>query len=204
MKRFCRITALCLLCAGPLSRAQDASTAAAVASRQEAEENYNTLKGHVDDLIAAQESQAKEILALRKEIAELRVQISQPSSNYASAEALKRVADAVEQLAKKSEADKALILETIHAAATAPIAHGAAPKPLPADHGAAGANADQSGFYYTIKKDDSLGLIVQGYRDQGIKVTVKEIEDANPNVNPAKLIVGRKIFIPAKEPATKP
>jgi TolA-binding protein len=204
MKSFCRITALCLLCAAPLSRAQDAATAAAAATRQEAEENYNTLKGHVDDLIAAQEAQAKEILSLRKEIAELRVQISQPSSNYASAEALKRLADAVEELDKQRKADMALIMETIHAAAAAPISHGGTPKPPPADHGTPGVNADQSGFYYIVKKDDSIGLIAQGYRDQGIKVTSKEIEDANPNINPAKLRVGMKIFIPAKEPAAKP
>jgi len=177
-------------------RAQDATTAAAVATRQEAEENYNTLKGHVDDLIAAQEAQAKQIQALRKEIEELRLQLSKPSSNYASAEALKQLAEAVAEMEKKREADKDLILKEIKAAAE-PAAH-AGTKPPTGDHPAPpGPAAEQNGFYYTIKKDDSISIIAQGYRDQGIKVSSKEIADANPNVNPAKLKVGTRLFIPA-------
>jgi TolA-binding protein len=205
MKRFFTFSALCLLCAAPVLRAQDASTAAAVATRQEAEENYNTLKGHVDDLIAAQETQAKQIMALRKEIEELRLQMSQPSSNYASAEALKRLADAVTEMDKKREADKDLILKEIQAAAGTPALHSGS-KPPSADHPtSATPPADQNGFYYTIKKDDSIGAIAQAYRDQGVKITSKEIADANPTVNPAKLHVGAKIFIPAgKPPPGKP
>ncbi len=53
-------------------------------------------------------------------------------------------------------------------------------------------------FITRSKKDDTLSLIAQAYREQqGIKVTTKQIADANPNVNPAKLHVGMKIFIPA-------
>lgn len=203
MKRFFAISGFCLLSAASPLCAQDAATAAAIASRQEAAENYNTLKGHVDDLIAAQETQAKEILALRKEIAELRLQISQPSSNYASAEALKRLSDVVAELDKTRIADNEKIIAAIKAAAEPP-SHGNPPKPPPPDHGAPVANGDQTGFYYTIKKDDSIGAIAQGYRDQGVKVTSKQIEDANPTVNPAKLVVGKKLFIPAKEPSAKP
>jgi Skp family chaperone for outer membrane proteins len=206
MKRICFFSAVCLLSLAPLARAQDAATAAAVASRQEAEENYNTLKGHVDDLVAARDDQAKQIQSLRKDIEDLRLQMSKPSGNYASQDDLKHLAAAVQDLDKKREADKELILkdmEKLGQAVAAPIPttpHGNS-HPVVADPGTSAgpvSHDDQNGFYYTIKKDDTLSLIAQAYREQqGIKVTTKQIQEANPNVNPAKLKVGMKIFIPA-------
>jgi len=203
MKRIYYFSAICLLSLAPLARAQDQTlSASAMASRQEAEENYNTLKGHVEDMLAAQADQAKQIQSLRKEIEELRLQINKPSANYAGTDDLKQLATAVQEIDKKREADKELILkemEKIGQAVSAPMSH-STPRPVPADPVSNSGNppADQNGFYYTIQKNDSLSLIAQAYREQqGLKVTGKQIADANPNVNPAKLHVGTKIFIPA-------
>ncbi len=202
MKRICFFSAVCLLSLTPLSRAQDPSNAAAIASRQEAEENYNTLKGHVEDMLAAQADQAKQIQSLRKEIEDLRLEMNKPSGNYATTDDLKQLANTVQEMDKKREADKDLILkemEKLGQAVSAPI-----PRPsqrtVPVDPVSNPGNppGDQSGFYYTIQRNDSLSLIAQAYREQqGLKVTSKQIADANPNVNPAKLKVGTKIFIPA-------
>jgi TolA-binding protein len=203
MKRIYCFSVVCLLGLAPLLRAQDSTgSAAAVASREEAQENYNTLKGHVEDMLAAQADQAKQIQSLRKEIEELRLQMSKPSSDYATAEDLKQLASAVQELDKKREADKELILkemEKLGQAVSAPIGHSTS-KPLPMDPVSNSGNppGDQNGFYYTIQKNDSLSLIAQAYREQqGLKVTGTQIAAANPNVNPAKLHVGAKIFIPA-------
>ena len=57
-------------------------------------------------------------------------------------------------------------------------------------------NANQQGYYYTVKAGDSLSLIVKGYRDSGVKVTRQQILDANPNLKPDLMIKGAKIFIP--------
>ena len=38
---------------------------------------------------------------------------------------------------------------------------------------------------------------MQAYREKNIKVTVKQIENANPGLKPERLKVGQKIFIPA-------
>jgi LysM repeat protein len=185
----------------PLLRAQDAapSAAAAEASREEAAENYNTLKGHVDDLLAAQADQIKQIQELKKEIEDLREQMAKPTGNYASPDDLQKVTQAVQDLDKKREADKALILEQMDKLAklvSEPVSHGTS-RPIVADPTPA-ANPDQNGLYYTVKKDDTLSLIAQAYREQqGLKISVKQIEEANPNVNPARLHVGMKIFIPA-------
>ncbi|MDB6021739.1 MAG: LysM protein [Pedosphaera sp.] len=199
MKRFFAI--LCLFTAAPLLPAQDGTgNAAAIASRQEAEENYNTLKGHVDDLIAAQTDLQKRLQSLTKEINELRQEMSKPAGNYASQEDLKALTQAIQEIDKKREADKELILkemEKLGNAVSAPTPSRGSSKPPAANTGSSTANADQTGFYYVIRKDDSLSLIAQAYREQGIKVSTHQIQDANPNVNPAKLIVGTKIFIPA-------
>jgi len=213
MKRICRISVLGLLAFAPLLRAQDTplpvpdaantNSAAAVASRQEAEENYNTLKGHVEDLLAAQADQAKQIQALKKDLDDLRLQLTRPSGNYASQDDLKALNDAIQELDKKREADKKLILEEIKGAVEPTTPHPTSHPPAASPNAGGGAvNSDQNGFYYTIKKDDTLGLIAQAYREQGVKVTTKQIEDANPNLNPAKLHVGVKIFIPAPKGAS--
>lgn len=198
MKRIFCLSAICLLAAAPLLPAQDAATAAAAASKQEAEENYNTLKGHVDDLIAAQTDLQKKILALEKDVADLRAELNKSSPNYASADDLKALTQAVQELDKKREADKKLILEEMEKigksmSGTAP-AHTNKPR---VDAGGSATGGDETGYYYTIKKDDSLSLIAQAFREQGLKVTTQQILDANPNLNPNKLVVGKKIFIPA-------
>ena len=47
-----------------------------------------------------------------------------------------------------------------------------------------------------MQPGDSLGAIAKAYRDQGVKVTTKDILNANPGLDPTKLYVGKKIFIP--------
>lgn len=214
MKRILCFSALCLLPLTPTLRAQDAGSpnaAAAIASRQEAEENYNSLKGHIEDILAAQAAQAKEIQQLRRDIDDLRQQVSKPTGNYASQDDLKQLADSVQEIDKKRAADKELILKEMeklghivaeplpthgsrHAADVSDTATTSTPTPA----------ADQEGYYYIIKKNDTLSMVAQAYREQGIKVTSTQIAEANPNVNPAKLRVGQKIFIPAGKGSKAP
>jgi LysM repeat protein len=202
MKRFFFITTACFLMAAPLARSQDAAAAAAAANRQEAEENYNILKGHVDDLLAAQADQDKQIQALRKEIEDLRQQISKPTGNYASADDLKQLAQAVQDLDKKREADKDLILKEMEKLGRVV----SEPDPRTGSHRntetpstvSDAPDSNREGYYYVVKRDDTLSLIAQAYREQGVKVTTSQILEANPKLNPAKLRVGMKVFIPGK------
>jgi LysM repeat protein len=205
MKRFFLITTACFFMAAPLARSQDAAAAAAAANRQEAEENYNILKGHVDDLIAAQADQGKQIQELKREIEDLRQQISKPTGNYASADDLKQLAQAVQDLDKKRETDKDLILKEMeklgHIVSETPAPHAGSHHNAEAatSTSTASPGGEKEGFYYVVKKDDTLSLIAQAYREQGVKVTTAQILEANPNLNPAKLHVNMKIFIPGKQ-----
>jgi len=201
MKRIFCLTVM-LLFAAPMLRGQGSPSAAEIASRQEAEENYKTLRGHVDDLIAAQAEQAKRLQSLAKDIADLRDQAAKPTGNFASQDDLKRLADTIQEIDKKREADKELILHEIsklgktiattssHASVKTPVID---KDPVPTTN----PTDNQTGYTYVIKKGDTYSVISQAYRDQGIKVSTEQIEKANPGVDPSRLRIGQKIFIPA-------
>src|SRR5271165_1884039 len=111
MKRICRFTAFCLIAFAPLLRAQELNPTTLPPSREEAAENYAALKGHVDDLIAAQADQLKQIQELKKELEDLRQEMAKPNGSYARQEDLKQLADAVRELDKKRAADNEAILK---------------------------------------------------------------------------------------------
>ena len=208
MKRILCFSFLSLLITAPLVRGQD-SAAAAIASRQEAEENYKSLKGHVDDLIAAQADQERKLQALAREVAALREQLNKPAvnNNYATQDDIKRLADAITELDQKRKADNEKMLNDISRqiamlsklppppppphndkpAVSEPITATGSPKP------------NEEGYTYEVKPDDNFSKIAAAYREQGVKVTWQQIAKANPTADSSKLKVGQKLFIPASK-----
>ena len=213
MKRIFSCSLLSLLIAAPLLRGQDSSAVAAAASRQEAQENYNTLKGHVDDLLAAQADQERKIQALAKEIADLREQMGKPTANnYATRDDLKTLADAIKDVDAKRVADNEKMLNEIsRQIARLGKASAQLPPPRSVDHSVdrtvaadpgTGPKTSDEGFWYEIKPNDTFSKVAAAYREQGVKVTSDQIAKANPGVDSAKLKVGQKIFVPAPKGAT--
>jgi LysM repeat protein len=177
------------------ARAQDAETA----------ERLNKVEGYVQDLQATQLDQKKHIEALEKEVADLRDKLNQPgANNYAGAEDLQKLAAQVQELAKKQQADNDLILKEIEKlgkAGGSTASHKSPPTgaaTTPADNPTP-ASGPQKGFYYEIKSGNTLSAIAKAYCDEGHKVTVKQILDANPGLDAKNLVVGKKIFIPAPQ-----
>jgi len=211
MKRISWLAIICMLCATAVVRAQTPPTS------QEVEEDLKRLKAAVDDYHDAQDAQNKTIAAMRKEIADLREQMSKPTGNYASQEDLKRLADAVTEIDKKREADRELILKrisdlgkTLTATPLPPVrppkntkqpnsettnSSGTSSGTASAGHG------DETGYEYVVKGGDTLSIIAQAYREKGVKVTAEQIAKANPKVNPSRMSVGTKLWIP--EPKAK-
>jgi LysM repeat protein len=183
------------------------TTVAARAQDAEVTERLNKVEGYVQDLLAAQTAQNKRIEALEKEIADLRDKLNQPgANNYAGADDLQKLAGQVQELAKKQQADNDLIVKEIEKLGK--ISGGSTsshrlPPNVPTTtttstgNSTPGANVPQKGYDYTIHSGDTLSAIAKAYSDQGHKVTVKQILDANPGLDPKNLIVGKKIFIPA-------
>jgi LysM repeat protein len=169
------------------------------------QQQLDKLSGQIQDLLETQAQQGKRIDALEKEIGDLGDKVNVPPvSDSASREDLKKLAEQVQEIDQKRQDDRDLILKEIDklgkAAAIAPVpSHkiSSPPKP-PADDAGTGAAGPKSGYYYTIKEGDTLGLIAKAYRDsdQHVKVTKAQIIAANPGLDPNKLYVGKKIFIP--------
>jgi LysM repeat protein len=174
-------------------RAQDAETT----------ERLNKAEGYIQDLLKAREAQDKQMAALEKEIADLRDKLNQPgANNYASAEDLQKLAGQVQELAKKQQADNDQVVKTLDKLAKmsggSTVGRKSPPSvPTTPPDNPTSAGGAQKGFYYEIKSGNTLSAIAKEYSDEGHKVTVKQILDANPGLDPKNLIVGKKIFIPA-------
>jgi LysM repeat protein len=184
------------------------SLAAARAQDDATQQQINELNGRIQNLTDSQTVQAKRITALEKEIGELRDKSSQPgTTDTANADDLKKLADQVQEIDKKRQADRVLILKEIeklgkvggspassHKAPPA-VSTTATENPVPAITG------PQKGYEYKVAEHDTLSIIAKAYRDQGIKVTSDQILKANPGLDPKSLKVGQKIFIP--DPSAK-
>jgi nucleoid-associated protein YgaU len=199
MKRISLLLTALLLCGISKVQADDAAT----------EERLNQLSGKIEDLIASQETQRKQLADLRREIESLREQASKPTGNFAAQEDLKRVADVVKEVDRKRLEDYEKIRTTIKDLGATLAAQPQRTKK--SDSGTMEiAQADkhpksekteksEKGFEYTIKSGDTLSGIVAAYREQNIKVTKDQIIAANPGLVPEKMKLGQKIWIPAPQ-----
>jgi LysM repeat protein len=185
-----------------LARAQDAAT----------QQQIDQLNGKLQDLIDAQAAQGKRLDALEKQIGDLTDKLNQPAANdYASQDDLKKLADQVQEIEKKRQADNDLVLKQFEKLAkiSGDTKHKLPPSvPKPAEDGStpgtatpAGTSVPQKGYDYAIVSGDTLSAIAKAYRAQGVKVTTDQILKANPGLDATKLYVGQKIFIP--DPAAK-
>ena len=213
MKRLSFLLITISFCAMPCLRAQDART----------EERLNKLSGQIEDLIAGQEAQRKRITDLAREIESLRDKQGQPNTSYASQEDLRRLAKSLEEVDRKRVEDykkiEAKILELGKLLTQTPgSGSGGSKKPSSQaakdNSSSEKSNTDKSntdkpaaaekGFEYVIKSGDTISAIIQAYKEQNIKVTEKQIMQANPGLVPEKMKVGQKIFIPAPQQSVTP
>jgi len=91
------------------------SVAAARAQDDATQQQINKLGGQLQDALDAQAVQARRITALEKEISELRDKANQPAAaaDNATAKDLKKLAGQVQEIDRKRQADRELILKEI-------------------------------------------------------------------------------------------
>ncbi len=193
MKRIAFACLLCSLAATSTLRAQDAA----------AEERYNKLNGAIEDLIASQKAQQKQLNELAREISNLREQASKPNASYATEEDVKRLAEALKEVDRKRIEDAEKIHnELLHIGKS--ISQAAPPPPKKQKDKEKTeviekAKPSEKGYEYVVQKGDTLSIIAQTYRENKIKVTPEDIIKANPGLKAEKLRPGQKIFIPAPQ-----
>ena len=188
MKRISFLIVVLTLWTAPGLRAQDAAT----------EERLNKLSGRLEDLAAAQDAIRSQVQALAKEIDGLREQLNKPSPNYAAQEDVRRLADAVKEIDRKRlEGYDKIHAELLHLGHVVTSGVGTSPRTSPKLDESTSNDKPQQGYEYVIQKGDNLSSIAQAYQEKNIKVSVEQILKANPGLSANKLIVGKKIFIPA-------
>ncbi|HXF11130.1 MAG TPA: LysM peptidoglycan-binding domain-containing protein [Desulfuromonadaceae bacterium] len=166
------------------------------------QQQIDKISAQIQDLLDQQAAQGKRIAEVEKKVSDLEDKISQPGG--ATPDDLKKLADQVQEIDKKRLSDNEQILKELEkldkALGVAPSPTGrkvTTSNPPPAvDNPTPPANVPQKGYEYTVAKGDNLSAIAKAYRAQGVKVTVEQIQAANPGLSPKNLIVGKKIFIP--------
>jgi septal ring factor EnvC (AmiA/AmiB activator) len=187
MKRI--FACLCVCCLAVVtSPAQDAAT----------EEKLNKILGQFEDIITMQKAQQKQLAELSAEISAVRERASRPNEAYATQDDLRKLAESVREIDRKriddSEKIERQLLDlgkTLSAAARKPARD---PEPETSR-----TNLPDKGYEYIVQSGDTISVIVQAYRDKNIKITVDQVLKANPGLNPSRLKVGQKIFIPAPQ-----
>jgi TolA-binding protein len=210
MKRYglCFLAGLC--CLAPAAHTQDTPTA--IAERQEAEKRFNA---KIEDLEATVQSQQRKLGELEQTIQRLRDELAHATSNNKNAafeKDLSQIWEKLRQIEKNREADNAKVLAEfeklrkglLDKATTTPIpAPDNNTKPPKANTESPKANPEQpkppsdNGYEYTVANGDTLSGIVNKLVKGGVKVTQKQVSEANPKVNWNRLRIGQKIFIPA-------
>jgi LysM repeat protein len=177
------LAASCLLAPAVL-RAQDAAT----------EERLNKLSAQIQDLAEARDAQNRKIEQLTKAIEAMQQKLNTPNSSYASQEDLKQVADKLREVDQKRKEDDEAIIRTVERELK--TLGNALRRPTVSTAPTTAASSDR-GYEYVVKPTDTLSAIAAAYRAEGVKVTVEDIQKANPGLVPERMPVGTKIFIPA-------
>jgi hypothetical protein len=182
-----------------------ANPAAVIAAKEGAQERYERMAADIQALQAANDALQSKINLMAAAVQDLRNQQVQAASNSSVQEELKVLAGKIAEVDRKREEDKQAIAEEIRksmAALEKSLAASSAPNiPPPKATPETKPAAVDKGFLYTIQSGDNLSLIVKTYNDdfksKGLKtITLKQAEEANPDVDWNRLHVGQKIVIP--------
>ena len=162
------------------------------------EERLNRLSAQIQDLADARDVQNRRLDELAKRLRELQDEQGRPGAGYATRDELKQLAAKLQEVDEKRQQDNEHVVRELEklgkTLGSAGPRRPAAPAPVvtPGD----GPAASDKGFEYVIQSGDNLSAIAKAYNDKGYKVTVDQIQKANPGLKPKELRVGQTIFIP--------
>ncbi|MBM3880295.1 MAG: LysM peptidoglycan-binding domain-containing protein [Verrucomicrobia bacterium] len=171
--------------------------AAEAAARQAEEERYLRLNAAIEDLQASFAALQRRVAALRDELQAAREEQAAAARTYVTRAELQDVIERLRELDRKREEDRKLILDEIRKLAQVPLPEppkrAAPPEPMPPPAA--------KGYKYLIKQGDTLDAIIAAYRNNGVKVGLDQVLQANPGIKPTALQIGQEVFIP--DPALK-
>jgi LysM repeat protein len=165
------------------------------------------MSADVESILSANAALQKKVSDLENQVQKLREdldRVTNSNRDSATADSVKLLADKIQEVDKKREADKDLILEQFTKLGkkleVVPAPRATPHQPIATES----SNVPDKGYPYTIQPNDTLSGIVVDFNAQfkakGMKtITMKQVMEANPNVSWNRLRIGQKIFIPAPQ-----
>jgi len=211
MIRSCLFAGLLLLPLARMGAADD--TPAAIAEREAAEEREKRVNARMEDMEKALQGYDKRISLLNDDIRTLREEVNklrESNSDSQTRESIKKLKEAIEEVDKKRLEDNKKVLATLEdlkdslkSFATRTTASAQPTRTSPGNTSTTTTKPPRSrdtekGYEYTITDGDTLPKIISKLKVKEIKVSQRQVMDANPGVNWNNLQIGRKLFIPAQ------
>jgi hypothetical protein len=201
------VLAAWLVTAPGLSAQVDPARAAAIADRQAAEERYRRLNTAVEGMLGAQAEQQRRLDALVADLARVRTETARAGGDYVTRGEFNELAKTIQEIERKREADRRLILEELATLgkSLADLIKGPARSATPPASPRATTAATASPSYqeyveHTLQPRETIWALVTAYnaeyRGQGKRTSEKLVMEANPRIRPEALQVGQKIIIP--------
>lgn len=166
------------------------------------EDRLTRIEGQIRDLLAAQAEIQKRMAGLVRELSELRDEVRSGTGEWATRAEVRRLGEAIQEVDRKRREDYEKIAQELQQLAKLLASGGGGRSSRPsAEERTERRRSDSDttaelGYEYVVKPGDTLYAIIQAYREAGINVTLSDVLKANPGLNPNRLQVGQKIFIP--------
>ena len=159
-------------------------------------EDYRRIQSQLEDLLAAHNALKKEMGQLRSELRRVRAKSAERNPSAVTREDLESLAKSIREVDRKRVGDKELILREIRSLISKAPAGGkksSAPKI---------SAKPEKYFKHEVKPGETISEIVAAFNEKLIeigakkKITVKSVLNANPDVDPKNMPVGRVLIIP--------
>jgi septal ring factor EnvC (AmiA/AmiB activator) len=195
MRRALFFAALLAIC--PVAFTQDSPSA--IAEREDAHERYKRMSAKIEDLENTIQTYNQQFQKMEAEIHRLQGEITKLRDGSRDSSAKADIAEQIKAVDRARIADQenvtkrlAELRKEVLGALKSPKPSSGTPSQPPTPQ------VTEKGSEYSIREGDTLNKLVVALNKQGVKVTQKQIEQANPGVNWTKLKIGQKIFIPAR------
>ena len=191
------------------SRSMAQNAAEAALERKANEERLTRLDAVVSNLSETLEllrsrntALEQRVSSLNREIIKMREESAHANTRFVTREEFNALVEKLKEVEKKREDDRKLIIESIKDLAKASAPAPSHAKPPSVDRAEVKETVD-----YTVRKSDFLGGIITAYNEefakQGLgRITLEQVKQANPDLNPNKIREGQVIRIPM--PLKKP
>ncbi|MBM3845232.1 MAG: LysM peptidoglycan-binding domain-containing protein [Verrucomicrobia bacterium] len=191
-----------------LAAAQESSES--IAARQAMQDAMRTMHARIEDLEASNHSLRAKVEDMRREIQQLREETRKLGDQSSLQDQMRKLGESVREVDNKRRADNEKVVAEFARLAKL-IAETPVPSPAPVVKSSPPPTAPSSdpepkvssrppvpekGIEYVVKSGDTLSGIVAAARSKELKITMKQLRDANPDINWDRLRVGQKVFIP--------